>query len=421
VEAKSLDAWLSDLEQLHPSAIDLGLDRCGEVARRLALLTPSATTITVAGTNGKGSTVAVMEALLCEQGVPCGAFTSPHLIDYNERIRVNGVVVEDEIIVRAFEAIDAVRGDISLTYFEFGALAALWVFRECGVAYQLLEVGLGGRLDAVNIIDADVAVVTAIGLDHQEWLGSDIETIAVEKCGIARFGKPCIVADECAPATVLETLDRMGAYAVKASTEYRFSDQSFSWRDSHSFFWDVPNGLIPLNAAAAVAALLTTGLDIDEQKFSRVPSYLTLRGRREQTSWGGVSVVLDVAHNPDAASQLRVFLGTLPKVEKTIAIFAVMSDKDCHDMLLALEDDIDFWCLPHGIGGERGQDPEKLSGFLGDRRSRVFETFDESLDYSLDQLNGRGRLLIFGSFFTVAKGMAALKERGHSAEGEADV
>ena len=421
MEAKSLDAWLSDLEQLHPSAIDLGLDRCGEVARRLDLLSPSATTITVAGTNGKGSTVAVMEALLCEQGVPCGAFTSPHLIDYNERIRVNGVEAEDEIIVRAFESIEAARGDISLTYFEFGALAALWVFRELGVAYQLLEVGLGGRLDAVNIIDADVAVVTAIGLDHQEWLGSDIETIAVEKCGIARSGKPCIVADECAPATVLETLDRMGAHAVKASTEYQFSDLSFSWRDSRSFSWDVPRGVIPLNAAAAVAALLTAGLDIDEKNFSRVPSYLALRGRREHTSWGGVSVVLDVAHNPDAALQLYGFLGTLPIVEKTIAIFAVMSDKDCDNMLTALEDDIDFWCLPRGIGGERGQDPEKLSSFLGGKRSRVFETFDESLDYSLDQLNGRGRLIIFGSFFTVAKGMAASKERDRGEEGAADV
>ena len=208
--AKSLGTWLTELEQLHPSAIDLGLARCGEVAQRLGLLSSSATTITVAGTNGKGSTVAVMEALLCEQGVSCGAFTSPHLIKYNERIRVNGAEVGDEIIVRAFEAIDAARGDISLTYFEFGALAALWVFRELGVAYQLLEVGLGGRLDAVNIIDADVAVVTAIGLDHQEWLGSDVETIAIEKCGIARSGRPCIVADEAAPATVMQTLNDVG-------------------------------------------------------------------------------------------------------------------------------------------------------------------------------------------------------------------
>ena len=195
MKAKPLEAWLADLEQRHPTVIDLGLDRCGEVASRLHLLVSTATTITVAGTNGKGSTVAMMEALLCEQGVSCGAFTSPHLIKYNERIRVNGLEVEDSLIVRAFEAIEAARGEISLTYFEFGALAALWVFNALGVEYQLLEVGLGGRLDAVNIIDADACVITAIGLDHQEWLGNDVDTIAIEKCGIARAGKPCVVAD----------------------------------------------------------------------------------------------------------------------------------------------------------------------------------------------------------------------------------
>jgi dihydrofolate synthase/folylpolyglutamate synthase len=227
VKAKSLEAWLAELEHRHPSAIDLGLDRCGEVASRLHLLVPTATTITVAGTNGKGSTVAMMEALLCEQGVSCGAFTSPHLIKYNERIRVNGLEVEDSLIVRAFEAIEAARGEISLTYFEFGALAALWVFYALGVEYQLLEVGLGGRLDAVNIIDADACVITAIGLDHQEWLGNDVDTIAIEKCGIARAGKPCVVADQAAPKTVNESLHRIGAKAIRAGEAYHFTQELF--------------------------------------------------------------------------------------------------------------------------------------------------------------------------------------------------
>lgn len=418
--AKSLGTWLSELEQLHPSAIDLGLARCGEVAQRLGLLSSSATTITVAGTNGKGSTVAVMEALLCEQGVSCGAFTSPHLIKYNERIRVNGAEVGDEIIVRAFEAIDAARGDISLTYFEFGALAALWVFRELGVAYQLLEVGLGGRLDAVNIIDADVAVVTAIGLDHQEWLGSDVETIAIEKCGIARSGRPCIVADEAAPATVMQTLNDVDARAIAAGVDYQFSDTYFVWRDGQSFSWDIPGGVIPLNAGAAVAALLSTGFSVSEQGFARATSLLRLRGRREHTQLGGVSVVMDVAHNPDAALQLHQFLKALPQVEKTVAVFAVMSDKDCRDMISALETNVDFWCLPGGIGGERGQDPEKLSDYLGEN-SRVFETFDESLECALDRLNGVGRLLVFGSFFTVAAGIDALRLRASGTEGAINV
>ena len=182
----SLAGWLERLEQLHPSAIDLGLSRCGEVAQRLDLVDTGIITATVAGTNGKGTTVAVMESVLSTSGVRCGAFTSPHLIRFNERIRVDGQEVPDETIVAAFEAIERAREEISLTYFEFGALAALWIFKTFNVHYQLLEVGLGGRLDAVNIIDADVTVITAIGLDHQEWLGETLDAIAVEKCGIAR-------------------------------------------------------------------------------------------------------------------------------------------------------------------------------------------------------------------------------------------
>lgn len=422
MDSKSIGTWLSELEQLHPSAIDLGLARCGEVAGRLDLLSPSATTITVAGTNGKGSTVAVMEALLCEQGVSCGAFTSPHLIKYNERIRVNGTEVDDDVIVRAFEAVDSARGDISLTYFEFGALAALWVFRELGVECQLLEVGLGGRLDAVNIIDADVAVVTAVGLDHQEWLGSDVETIAIEKCGIARSGKPCIVADEHAPRTVLKTLSDLGATAIKAGSEYRFSDTLFSWCDGQSFPWDVPSGVISLNAAAAVAALLSAGLAVNERCFATAMRQLRLRGRREHIDRGegDLSIVLDVAHNPDAAMKLHEFLATLRKVEKTVALFAVMADKDCYDMVSRLRNDVDVWCLPKGIGGERGQAPEELADYLGES-SRVFETFDESLEFALRYLDKGGRLLIFGSFFTVAEGMAALKPQALSARVVDDV
>ena len=420
MEAKSLDAWLSELEQLHPSAIDLGLSRCGEVAARLDLLSTDATTITVAGTNGKGSTVAVMESILCEQGAVCGAFTSPHLIRYAERIRVNGQEVDDTLIVQAFEAIDAARRDISLTYFEFGALAALWVFRELKVAYQLLEVGLGGRLDAVNIVDADVAVITAIGLDHQEWLGSDVDTIAVEKCGIARLGKPCVVADESAPLTVMATLEKIGSQALRAAEHYHFDDQQFIGADGHAFHWTIPEGVIALNAAAAVAALQRTGIRVDEKCFAAATERLSLRGRREHIKVGHLSVVMDVAHNPDAARQLGQFLAVLPPVDKTVAVFAVMSDKDCHDMIAALNDDVDVWCLPRGIGGERGQEPERIAGYLGDN-ARVFESFNQSLKHALAHLAGVGRLLIFGSFFTVAAGLEALETITEASTGERDV
>jgi dihydrofolate synthase/folylpolyglutamate synthase len=409
VKAKSLEAWLAELEQRHPSAIDLGLDRCGEVASRLHLLVPTATTITVAGTNGKGSTVAMMEALLCEQGVSCGAFTSPHLIKYNERIRVNGLEVEDSLIVRAFEAIEAARGEISLTYFEFGALAALWVFYALGVEYQLLEVGLGGRLDAVNIIDADACVITAIGLDHQEWLGNDVDTIAIEKCGIARAGKPCVVADHAAPKTVNESLHRIGAKAIRAGEAYHFTQELFSGLEDQTFSWEIPDGMIPLNAAAAVAALLAVGARVDSKVFKAASKRLRLRGRREHTSVDELSVVMDVAHNPDACHELHGFLRRLPKVHNTVAVFAVMSDKDCRDMIAALDGDIDFWCLPHGVGGERGQSPDELVGYVRGN-GQVFETFNESLEFAIARLAGSGRLLIFGSFFTVSAGIAGLRE-----------
>ena len=409
MKAKSLDAWLAELEQRHPSAIDLGLDRCGEVASRLHLLVPTATTITVAGTNGKGSTVAMMEALLCEQGVSCGAFTSPHLIKYNERIRVNGLEVEDSLIVRAFEAIEAARGEISLTYFEFGALAALWVFYALGVEYQLLEVGLGGRLDAVNIIDADACVITSIGLDHQEWLGNDVDTIAIEKCGIARAGKPCVVADHAAPKTVNESLHRIGAKAIRAGEAYHFTQELFSGLEDQTFSWEIPDGMIPLNAAAAVAALLAVGARVDSEVFKAASKRLRLRGRREHTSVDELSVVMDVAHNPDACHELHGFLRRLPKVHNTVAVFAVMSDKDCRDMIAALDGDIDFWCLPHGVGGERGQSPDELVGYVRGN-GQVFETFNESLEFAIARLAGSGRLLIFGSFFTVSAGIAGLRE-----------
>ena len=214
----------------------------------------------------------------------------------------------------------------------------------------------------------------------------------------------------------METLNDIGAKAITAGTDYEFSEAFFAWQDALPIAWSVPDGVIPLNAAAAVAALLSTGLTVEEQTCAVATAKLRLRGRREHMSLGGVSVVMDVAHNPDATFQLHEFLKTLPQVEHTIAVFAVMSDKDCRDMIDTLESDVDFWCLPSGIGGERGEDPVKLSVYLGEN-SRVFETFDESLEYALDFLNGVGRLLVFGSFFTVAAAIQALRVRAAGDQG----
>ena len=403
-----LAAWLERLEQLHPSAIDLGLARCGEVAQRLDLLDTAVTTITVAGTNGKGSTVAVMEAMLCASGARVGAFTSPHLVRYNERIRVDGAEVSDALIVEAFEAIEQARSAISLTYFEFNTLAALWIFKKLDVAYQLLEVGLGGRLDAVNIIDADVAVVTAIGLDHQEWLGSDIETIAVEKCGIARDGCPCVVADSAAPVSVSTELQRIGAYEVLAHRDYAYDDTYFESLEVGSITWSLPAGILPLNAAAGLRALEAAGVVIAEELVTAGIKRIALKGRRESSRLGNIDIVLDVAHNPDAAAELKKFLDRHTPAQPTTAIFAVMSDKDCRDMIAAVEPVIDEWYLPTGIGGARGQSPEVVAGFISGT-AHVKSTFESAFESALGSLANGGRLIIFGSFFTVGEGMKALE------------
>ena len=402
-----LAAWLERLEQLHPSAIDLGLARCGEVARRLELLDTTVTSITVAGTNGKGSTVAVMEAILCASGERVGAFTSPHLVRYNERIRVEGVEVSDALIVEAFEAIEKARSDISLTYFEFNTLAALWIFKKLDVSCQLLEVGLGGRLDAVNIVDSDVAVVTAIGLDHQEWLGSDVETIAIEKCGIARDRRVCVVADSAAPVSVSTELQRIGACEVRALRDYAFGDTYFDSLKAGSIAWSLPAGILPLNAAAGLRALEAAGGEITEELVAAGMKRIVLKGRRESFRLGNIDIVLDVAHNPDAAVELRKFLDRQTATQTTTAIFAVMSDKDCRDMIAAVEPVIDEWYLPSGIGGARGQSPEVVEGLISGA-AHVTPTFESAFEGAMGSLADGGRLIIFGSFFTVGEGMKAL-------------
>ena len=402
-----LAAWLERLEQLHPSAIDLGLARCGEVARRLDLLDTAVTSITVAGTNGKGSTVAVMEAILCARGERVGAFTSPHLLRYNERIRVEGTEISDAFIVEAFEAIDRARSDISLTYFEFNTLAALWIFKKLDVAFQLLEVGLGGRLDAVNIVDPDVAVVTAIGLDHQEWLGSDVETIAIEKCGIARDGRACVVADPAAPISVSTELQRIGAREVRALRDYSFGEGYFESLKAGSITWSLPAGILPLNAAAGLRALEVTGVGVTEELVAAGMKRIVLKGRREPFRLGDIDIVLDVAHNPDAAVELRKFLDRQTATQTTTAIFAVMSDKDCRDMIAAVEPVIDKWYLPSGIGGARGQSPEVVEALISGA-AHVTPTFESAFEGAMGSLADGGRLVIFGSFFTVGEGMKAL-------------
>ena len=405
---KSLADWLAFLEQLHPTSIDLGLDRCREVATRLRLLTPRATTITVAGTNGKGSTVAVMEQYLTHAEKACGAFTSPHLLNFNERIRVNGASVADCEIVAAFEAIDEARADISLSYFEFGALAALLIFDRHQVDYQLLEVGLGGRLDAVNIIDADIAIITSIGLDHQEWLGTDRETIAIEKCGVARRDRICVVAEHSPPDTLLPELARIGAETITIGNDFSFADGRIVLPNySEPLQITAPDSLIASNVAAAMTALSLAGLSVASDDANTALSRVSVAGRRQVINRDHASYVLDVAHNSEAVGQLASFLRNHPCEGRRIAIFAALSDKPIDAMIGGLVGLIDEWHLPKGVGGERASDPalmkrERLS------KATIHPDFDSAWSGSQTAAGDGDLILVFGSFFTVSEALSRL-------------
>ena len=266
---------------------------------------------------------------------------------------------------------------------------------------------MGGRLDAVNIVDSDVAVVTAIGLDHQDWLGSDVETIAIEKCGIARDGRVCVVADSAAPVSVSTELQRIGACEVRALRDYAFGDTYFDSVKAGSIAWSLPAGILPLNAAAGLRALEAAGGEITEELVAAGMKRIVLKGRRESFRLGNIDIVLDVAHNPDAAVELRKFLDHQMATQTTTAIFAVMSDKDCRDMIAAVEPVIDEWYLPSGIGGARGQSPEVVEGLISGA-AHVTPTFESAFEGAMGSLADGGRLIIFGSFFTVGEGMKAL-------------
>ena len=289
-----LDQWLERLETLHPCEIDLGLERVASVAESLQLLPPPQPVISVAGTNGKGSTVAVMEAVLAEIGCISGACTSPHLLSFNERIRVAGVPVDDSEIVQAFEQIETARGETSLTYFEFCTLAALVVFRQRNVDVILLEVGLGGRLDAVNIVDADVAVITSIDIDHQDWLGDSREQISLEKAGILRSDRSAVIAERDPPHVLLEYIESLGCQALFSGTDYQINEEGSSWcaslRMSNGVERKLPaiayGSVLADNICAGLQALLLINRDFSDEQLLHALQALAPKGRRELQKLG---------------------------------------------------------------------------------------------------------------------------------------
>lgn len=425
----SLAQWLARLETLHPSAIDLGLERVAGVARTLGLLPVEVPVevpvVTVAGTNGKGSTVAVLEALLGEGGHLVGVYTSPHLLRFNERIRVGGVEASDAEIVAAFRAIDDSRGDTSLTYFEFATLAALLVFQSRAVDVQVLEVGLGGRLDAVNIVDASVAVITRIDLDHQSWLGEDRGSIAREKAGILRRGAPAVIGDPEPPEELLACAEESGATPVlRLGHDFSCESRAGGWRgvvrDTHGRPRALPvqqtGPLLPANICTALQAALLLGCDFSDAQMCAALDKARPTGRCERRMVAGREYVLDVAHNPAAVYNLVNYLNVTPCKGETIALFSAMGDKDIGAMIRAASDCFSTWFIadqPANPRAARAVDIAAVLRLEGHGKVSVSDTPEQALSRAQQLMAGGDRLVVFGSFFTVAA-VLPLLERARS-------
>ncbi|MEN4902331.1 bifunctional tetrahydrofolate synthase/dihydrofolate synthase [Luteimonas sp. TWI1437] len=419
----SLADWLARLEARHPVEVELGLDRVAAVHARLDCGRPATRVITVAGTNGKGSTVALIEAAARAAGWRVGAYTSPHLLAYNERVRIDGVDADDAALVAAFEAIEAVRGDTPLTYFETGTLAALWLFARAELDLAILEVGLGGRLDAVNLVDADVAVVTTVDLDHQDWLGNDREAIGLEKAGIARPWRPLVLGDDDPPASVLRHAYRIGAVAIRAGSDFLFAparEGRWIWREvGYEVDLPLPALAAPVqlrNAAVAVAALRALDADVPDAALAAGIADAHAAARLQRFERGEVELVVDVAHNPQAAQALAQWLGAAPAQGRTLAVYAALADKDAIGVVAALAPAVDGWWLA-GLadGGARSQSADALRTRLAGTAAGYAPMAADvggALDAVLAQARPGDRVLVFGSFHTAAAALARLQGPG---------
>ena len=412
-----LDDWLRWQETSHPVAIDLGLTRVREVADRLGLLSAHATVITIAGTNGKGTCAAALEHLLSVSGKTCGVYSSPHLLHYRERIRINGSYAEDMAICRAFAAIDIARGDISLTYFEFGTLAALYLFKEAALSFWVLEVGLGGRLDATNIVDPDVAVITSIALDHVEWLGPDRESIGREKAGICRFGIPVVCADLDPPSSVLEVADKLRCklYRIDRDFGYYETDQGtvFYAEDLESSPIAVTLPRPSLAAAVQVGCLLKLFAELPVGGFERI----ALPGRLQYAKADSRTVILDVAHNPAAFVYLADQLRQRHPQQRFHMVVAMMADKNLWESLAAFGDLAESWNLATIAGFSRAAATEHLRCAVpaGDTVVHEFASVTDALTYTL-QGNSSSFVVVTGSFYTVAEATRFLQAQENAIE-----
>ena len=420
---ETLSEWLAYLERLHPKTIELGLERVAEVRRRMAL-NPAFPIITVGGTNGKGSTCAMLEAMLHAAGYRVGCYTSPHILDYNERVHIGKKVASDAELCAAFARVERARREapeISLTYFEFGTLAAVQVFLEHNVEAAILEVGLGGRLDAVNAFDADCSIVCSVDMDHTEYLGDTREKIAFEKAGIFRRGRVAVFADPDMPGAIAEQAGRIGAQLWRAGEQFSYTANAQQWdyRSAagarHALPYPALRGAFQLNnASAALAALdaLRERLPVSMEAVRRGLAEVALPGRFQMVP-GRPMLILDVAHNPHAARSLARNLALLPPA-KTYAVFGMLRDKDMAGVARALDGQVDVW-LVAGIDAPRGATAAELAQVLrGEKVRGALEEYAapaDALRHASNAATENDRIIAFGSFYTVADVMRALAAR----------
>ncbi|MFJ5437581.1 bifunctional tetrahydrofolate synthase/dihydrofolate synthase [Pectobacterium brasiliense] len=410
-----LVTWLHYLEHLHAQAIDLGLERVKQVAEHLQLLQPAATIFTVAGTNGKGTTCCTLESILLAAGLRVGVYSSPHLVRYTERVRIQGKELPEALHTQAFADIEAGRGAVSLTYFEFGTLSALQLFKQANLDVVILEVGLGGRLDATNIVDADVSVVTSIAIDHTDWLGNDRESIGREKAGIFRQGRPAVVGEPDMPGTIADVAAEKGAQLRRRGRDWEYSMQreTWSWQDKQRELSRLPLPNVPLaNAATALAALHYSSLNVSEEAIRHGLQHAALPGRF-QTVQASPRLILDVAHNPHAAAYLANRLAELPKTGKVRAVVGMLSDKDIAGTLAHLTPLVDAWyCAP--LEGPRGATAQQIAEHL--TRSQSFSDVVAAWKQAMSEATEQDIVIVCGSFHTVAHVMEALDEEKANGE-----
>jgi dihydrofolate synthase / folylpolyglutamate synthase len=422
----TLPDWLALLESRHAEVhIDMGLERVERVKQRMGLHF-SCPVIMVAGTNGKGSTCAMLESILLRAGYEAGLYIKPHFLDFNERARIGGELASDQALVDSFDAVEAERGDIALTYFEFTTLAILHLLSHAGLDVAILEVGLGGRLDAVNVIDADVAIVTSVDIDHTDYLGETREEIGFEKAGIFRPGKAAICSDPVPPAALVAHAEAIKADLWLLGRDFNYAGDKQQWnyggrsvRRNALAYPSLRGANQLLNASAALAALevLRLALPVGAQDARTGLVTVELPGRF-QVLPGRPSVILDVAHNPHAAAALGQNLGNMGFHPYTYAVFGIMQDKDIDGVLAPMAAHVDHWCLcalPSPRAAPTGLLAEKVGALAaspaqgGERTALCFPDPAAAFSNAISRAGENDRIVVFGSFLTVAGVMAARK------------